>query len=108
MTSRRIFVTHDQEEALELADSIVVMNKGRVDRSAPQLRTSGERVRDSFVGPVKQARRQLVRRARHRLRHEPKGSTGRRRSSVSSVSASRPASTFLRDDGERLHVQLTA
>ena len=29
-----IFVTHDQEEALELADSIVVMNKGRVEQVA--------------------------------------------------------------------------
>jgi sulfate transport system ATP-binding protein len=27
-----IFVTHDQEEALEVADSIVVMNKGRVEQ----------------------------------------------------------------------------
>src|SRR5213075_293223 len=30
-----IFVTHDQEEALELADSVVVMNKGRVEQVAP-------------------------------------------------------------------------
>ena len=29
-----IFVTHDQEEALELADSIVVMNKGSVEQVA--------------------------------------------------------------------------
>jgi sulfate transport system ATP-binding protein len=27
-----VFVTHDQEEALEVADSIVVMNKGRVEQ----------------------------------------------------------------------------
>jgi len=27
-----IFVTHDQEEALELADSVVLMNKGRVEQ----------------------------------------------------------------------------
>ena len=27
-----IFVTHDQEEALEVADSIVVMNKGRIEQ----------------------------------------------------------------------------
>jgi len=33
-----IFVTHDQEEALELADSVVLMNKGRVE----QVGTSNE------------------------------------------------------------------
>ena len=30
-----VFVTHDQEEAIELADAIVVMNKGRVEQIAP-------------------------------------------------------------------------
>ncbi len=35
-----IFVTHDQEEALELSDSIVVMNKGRVEQVAGAARRS--------------------------------------------------------------------
>ncbi|HEY1631787.1 MAG TPA: sulfate ABC transporter ATP-binding protein [Rhizomicrobium sp.] len=30
-----IFVTHDQEEALELADLVAVMNKGRIEQIAP-------------------------------------------------------------------------
>ena len=30
-----IFVTHDQEEALEIAEQIVVINEGRVEQSAP-------------------------------------------------------------------------
>jgi len=32
-----IFVTHDQEEALEVADRVVVMNQGRIEQEgAPQ------------------------------------------------------------------------
>jgi sulfate transport system ATP-binding protein len=27
-----VFVTHDQDEALEIADRIVVMNKGRIEQ----------------------------------------------------------------------------
>jgi len=30
-----MFVTHDQEEAMEVADSVVVMNRGRVEQAAP-------------------------------------------------------------------------
>src|SRR5476651_2283656 len=30
-----VFVTHDQEEAMEVADRIVVMNKGRIEQDGP-------------------------------------------------------------------------
>jgi sulfate transport system ATP-binding protein len=30
-----VFVTHDQEEALEVADQVVVMNQGRIEQMAP-------------------------------------------------------------------------
>jgi sulfate/thiosulfate transport system ATP-binding protein len=50
-----IFVTHDQEEAMEVAEQIVVMNKGRIEQAgAPRElyeRPANEFVM-SFIGPV--------------------------------------------------------
>ena len=59
-----IFVTHDQEEALEIAEQIVVINEGRVEQSAPPHevydRPANEFVM-SFVGPVTRVGERLVR-----------------------------------------------
>jgi sulfate transport system ATP-binding protein len=59
-----IFVTHDQEEALEIAEQIVVINEGRVEQSAPPQevydRPANEFVM-SFVGPVTRVGDRLVR-----------------------------------------------
>jgi sulfate transport system ATP-binding protein len=50
-----IFVTHDQEEAMEVAEQIVVMNKGRIEQAGTP-RELYESPRNefvmSFVGPV--------------------------------------------------------
>ena len=50
-----VFVTHDQEEALEVADSIVVINQGRIEQigSPDDLydRPANDFVQ-SFLGPV--------------------------------------------------------
>ena len=57
-----IFVTHDQEEAMEIADQIVLMNHGprRAGRRAARaLRGAGERVRDGLRRPRQPARRLL-------------------------------------------------
>ena len=46
-----VFVTHDQEEALEVADEIVVINEGRVEQigtPGPALRRAGQRLRDGL------------------------------------------------------------
>ena len=46
-----IIVTHDQEEAMEVAGQIVVLNEGRVEQvgsPARALRAAGERVRDEL------------------------------------------------------------
>ncbi|MFL6090956.1 MAG: sulfate/molybdate ABC transporter ATP-binding protein [Aeromicrobium sp.] len=59
-----VFVTHDQEEALEVSDSLVVINQGRIEQigSPDDLydRPANEFVQ-SFLGPVTQFDGRLVR-----------------------------------------------
>src|SRR2546422_580377 len=105
-----IFVTHDQEEALELADSIVVMNKGRVEQIAPPRQLYDEPANEfvmSFVGPVNKLDDAWVRPPDIELRHEPNGAT--REAQVERiVRLGFEARVDLeRDDGERFHAQLT-
>ncbi|PMR59240.1 sulfate ABC transporter ATP-binding protein [Verrucosispora sp. ts21] len=72
-----VFVTHDQEEALEVADEIVVINEGRVEQigSPDDLydRPANEFVM-RFLGPVTQLGDQLVR--PHDLQLFSDGTTG--------------------------------
>jgi sulfate transport system ATP-binding protein len=59
-----IFVTHDQEEAMEVAEQIVVMNAGRIEQAGTP-RELYESPRNefvmSFVGPVNQLGGELLR-----------------------------------------------
>jgi sulfate/thiosulfate transport system ATP-binding protein len=105
-----IFVTHDQEEALELADSIVVMNKGRVEQVAPPRQLYDEPANEfvmSFVGPVNKLDDAWVRPHDIELRHEPNGTT--REAQVERIVrlGFEIRVDLVRDDGERLHAQLT-
>ncbi|MGC5031387.1 sulfate/molybdate ABC transporter ATP-binding protein [Micromonospora sp. DT229] len=72
-----VFVTHDQEEALEVADEIVVINEGRVEQigSPDDLydRPANEFVM-RFLGPVTQLGEELVR--PHDLQLSTDGGTG--------------------------------
>jgi sulfate transport system ATP-binding protein len=59
-----LFVTHDQSEAMEIAEQIVVVNEGRIEQSAPPQEIYDHPANEfvmSFVGPVTRARGQLVR-----------------------------------------------
>ncbi|MFY1634873.1 sulfate/molybdate ABC transporter ATP-binding protein [Solwaraspora sp. WMMB335] len=59
-----IFVTHDQEEALEVADEIVVVNDGRVEQIGPPDELYDRPANDfvmRFLGPVTQLGDRLVR-----------------------------------------------
>jgi sulfate transport system ATP-binding protein len=59
-----LFVTHDQGEAMELAEQIVVVNQGRVEQSASPAEIYDRPANDfvmSFVGPVTQIGGRVVR-----------------------------------------------
>jgi sulfate transport system ATP-binding protein len=105
-----IFVTHDQEEALELADSIVVMNKGRVEQTASPGRLYDEPANEfvmSFVGPVNKLGDSWVRPHDIELGHEPNGSTQEAQVERIVRLGFETRVELVRDDGERLYAQLT-
>src|SRR5207249_12323752 len=59
-----LFVTHDQEEAMELADQIVVVSQGRVEQAGSPAQLYDSPANEfvmNFVGPVTRLRGELVR-----------------------------------------------
>jgi sulfate/thiosulfate transport system ATP-binding protein len=57
-------VTHDQEEALEVADSLVIINEGRIEQVGSPDELYDEPANDfvlSFLGPVTTLGDQLIR-----------------------------------------------
>ena len=59
-----LFVTHDQEEAMELADQIVVVSQGRVEQAGTPAQLYDSPANEfvmNFVGPVTRLRGELVR-----------------------------------------------
>ena len=59
-----LFVTHDQEEAMELADQIVVISHGRVEQAGTPTELYDSPANDfvmNFIGPVTRLDGQLVR-----------------------------------------------
>jgi sulfate transport system ATP-binding protein len=105
-----IFVTHDQEEALELSDSIVVMNKGQVEQTAPPRELYDDPANAfvmSFVGPVNRLGDAWVRPHDVELGHEPNGSTQEAQVERIVRLGFETRIELVRDDGERLNAQLT-
>jgi sulfate transport system ATP-binding protein len=105
-----IFVTHDQEEALELADSIVVMNRGRVEQTANPRELYDEPANEfvmSFVGPVNKLGDSWVRPHDIEISFEPNGTTQEAQVERIVRLGFEARVDLLRDDGERLNAQLT-
>jgi sulfate/thiosulfate transport system ATP-binding protein len=73
-----VFVTHDQEEAMEVADRIVVMNHGRVEQvGGPRdlYEHPANAFVMGFVGPVTRLGDSFIRPHDVELRREPNGAT---------------------------------
>src|SRR3989449_1305187 len=73
-----VIVTHDQEEAMEVADQVVLMNGGRIEQVAPPRDLYEHPANEfvmSFVGPVNRVGDGYVRPHDLELRLEPNGST---------------------------------
>jgi sulfate/thiosulfate transport system ATP-binding protein len=105
-----VFVTHDQEEAMEVADSVVVMNKGRVEQVAGPRElydTPANEFVMSFVGQASRLGDAWVRPHDFELELEPNGST--REAQVERVVhlGFEVRVELQRDDGEPFAVQLT-
>ena len=73
-----VIVTHDQEEAMEVADSVVVMQRGRIEQEGPPRELYENPVNRfvmSFVGPVNELSEALVRPHDVEITLSPNGTT---------------------------------
>jgi sulfate transport system ATP-binding protein len=105
-----LIVTHDQEEAMEVADEVVVMNRGRIEQIAGPRelyeRPANEFVM-SFVGQVNRLGDAWVRPHDLELSLEPGAAT--REAMIERIVhlGFEVRVELVRDDGERLSVQTT-
>jgi sulfate transport system ATP-binding protein len=105
-----VIVTHDQEEAMEVADEVVVMNRGRVEQVAGPRelyeRPANEFVM-SFVGQVNRVGGAFVRPHDLELTLSPEPSSSEAMVERIVHLGFEVRVDLVRDDGEHLSVQLT-
>jgi sulfate transport system ATP-binding protein len=105
-----VIVTHDQEEAMDVADEVVVMNRGRIEQIAGP-RDLYDRPANtfvmSFVGQVNRLGDAFVRPHDLELTAEPNG--GGREAWIERIVhlGFQVRVELMREDGERLSVQIT-
>jgi sulfate/thiosulfate transport system ATP-binding protein len=106
-----IIVTHDQEEAMEVAGQIVVLNEGRVEQVGSPRELYEQPANEfvmTFVGPVNRLGDTFVRPHDVELLHEPNGG-GSAEAMVERVVhlGFEVRVELVRDDGQHLTAQLT-
>ena len=105
-----VIVTHDQEEAMEVADRVVVMNAGQVEQTAPPRELYDHPANEfvmSFVGPVNQLGDAYIRPHDVELLLEPNGATQEAMVQRLVHLGFEVRVDLVRDDGETLSAQLT-
>jgi sulfate transport system ATP-binding protein len=105
-----VIVTHDQEEAMEVADRVVVMNAGEIEQTAPPRELYDHPANEfvmSFVGPVNQLGDAFIRPHDVELLLEPNGSTQEAMVQRLVHLGFEVRAELVRDDGETLSAQLT-
>jgi sulfate/thiosulfate transport system ATP-binding protein len=105
-----VIVTHDQEEAMEVADRVVVVNAGRIEQVAPPRELYDSPANEfvmSFVGPVNRLGDAFIRPHDVELLHEPNGATQEAMVERLVHLGFEVRVELVRDDGEELSVQLT-
>ncbi len=105
-----VFVTHDQEEAMEVADNVVVMNNGRVEQAASPRTLYDEPANAfvmSFVGQANRFGESWVRPHDLEVTLEPNGTT--REAQIDRLVHVGPEvrAELTRDDGQHVNLQLT-
>jgi sulfate/thiosulfate transport system ATP-binding protein len=106
-----VIVTHDQEEAMEIADEVVVMNRGVIEQTGGARELYEHPANEfvmSFVGQVNRLDDAFVRPHDLELTLEPNNGTAREALIERVLYLGFEVRVELvRDDGERLSVQLT-
>jgi sulfate transport system ATP-binding protein len=105
-----VIVTHDQEEAMEVADRVAVLNAGRIEQAAPPRELYDAPANEfvmSFVGPVNRLGDVFIRPHDVELLLEPNGSTQEAMVERLVHLGFEVRAELVRDDGERLSAQLT-
>ena len=105
-----VIVTHDQEEAMDVADRVVVMNSGRIEQVAPPRELYDHPANEfvmSFVGPVNRLGDAFIRPHDVELLLEPNGATQEAMVQRLVHLGFEVRVELVRDDGEVISAQLT-